>query len=89
MESCRRLTDFTQFRILGQFKPVGEIIRNDLTARQKEKLLQHILASVRDLEVTDAAVLLPMFMGSAAIQQAVLKSVVGFIGKEFSLQLVD
>ncbi|XP_037028652.1 protein C19orf12 homolog [Bradysia coprophila] len=73
----------------GQFKPVSEIIRNDLTARQKEKLMEHIMASVRDLDVTDAAILLPMLMGSASIQQAVLSSVVTFVGKELNLQMVN
>ncbi|KAG4068743.1 hypothetical protein HA402_002434 [Bradysia odoriphaga] len=73
----------------GQFKPVSEIIRNDLTVQQKEKLMEHIMASVRDLDVTDAAVLLPMLMGSASIQQAVLSSVVTFVGKELNLQMVN
>lgn len=77
------------FHILGQFKPVAEIIQNDLTVRQKEKLVEHIRASVRDLEVADAALLLPLLMGSLSIQEAVLSSVVTFVGKELGLQVVD
>jgi len=82
-------SDDNNFRILGQFRSVGDIIRNDLTTQQKEKLMEHVMASVRDLEVTDAAILLPMLVGSASIQQAVLSSVVSFIGNELSLQVID
>lgn len=73
----------------GQFKPVSEIIKNDLTPIQREKLLEHIMASVRDFQVTDVAILLPMLMSTASIQQTVLNTVVSFIGNEMRLQVVD
>lgn len=65
------------------------MIKNDLTARQKEQLLGHIMAAVQDIQVTDIAILLPMLMNSAPIQQTVLNTVVSFIGNEMRLQVVD
>lgn len=75
--------------ISGQFKPVSEVIQKDLTDRQKEQLMGHIMASVRDIQVTDVAILLPMLMTSAPIQQTVLNTVVSFMANEMRLQLVD
>lgn len=73
----------------GQFKPVSEIIKNDLTDRQKEELMENIMASVRDIQVTDVAILLSMIMSTSSIQQTVLNAVVAYIGNEMKLQLVD
>lgn len=47
------------------------------------------MAAVRDVDVTDGVVLLPMLMNSAAVQEKVLSAVVTYIGKEMSLQLID
>lgn len=56
---------------------------------QREKLLNHIIASVRDVQVADISMLLPLLVSNASIQQAVLNTVVSFIGNELKLQLVD
>lgn len=47
------------------------------------------MASVQNLQVTDVAILLPMLMNTASLQQTVLNTVVSFIGNEMSLQVVD
>ncbi|KAJ6637561.1 Protein Nazo [Pseudolycoriella hygida] len=72
-----------------EFKSLGEIIKNDLTDYQREQLLQHIMASVRDIEITDIAILLPLLMSTESVQATVLKTVVTYIGRELSLRVVD
>lgn len=78
-----------RYSVSGTFKPVSHIIKNELTVRQKEKLYEHIMASVRDIDVTDVAILMPLLLNNASIQQKVLTSVATFIGNELSMQIVD
>lgn len=73
----------------GKFRSAGDIIRNELTDRQREKLMEHIMKAVADLQITDVAMLLPLLAGSSAIQMEVLKGVVGFLTSEMRLQIVD
>lgn len=73
----------------GKFRSAGDIIRNELTDRQREKLIEHIMKAVADLQITDVAMLLPLLAGSSAIQMEVLKGVVGFLTSEMRLQIVD
>lgn len=75
--------------VSGQFKPISEVIRNDMTIRQKEMLKEHILAAVSGFEPKDLAILLPLIMGNHSIQTAVLRTVVSFITNEMHLQIVD
>lgn len=76
------------YLFLGQFKSVAEVIRNDMTDRQREQLKDHILAVASDFEVTDLAALLPMIMMSnSSIQAAVLKTVITFVTNEMHLQI--
>ncbi|KAL9695321.1 hypothetical protein quinque_014606 [Culex quinquefasciatus] len=63
----------------GKFRAVGEIIRHDMTEREREKLKDHLVAALSEFHPTDMAVLLPLLMGSAAAQRAVLSTVVSFL----------
>lgn len=64
------------------FRSVGDIIRNDLTVRQKQELYDHILNTVRSMHPTDVMMLLPLITSSASIQEAVMKTVVTFVTNE-------
>lgn len=65
----------------GSFKPVSEIIRNDLTVQEREMLTEKIIGAVREFEPTDLALLLPLIMGNPSIQQSVLRTVTSFISE--------
>lgn len=73
----------------GTFKPLGEILRHDLTERQREQLQQHIINSVRDVHPTDLAMLIPLIMGDAGVQRAVLSTVTSFVTNEMGLRMID
>jgi len=62
---------------------------NDLTDRQREKLVQHVSKAVADIHPTDVVLLLPLIMQNASIQQAVLNTVMSFVTNELRMQIVD
>lgn len=74
---------------LTDFRPVGDIIRNDLSAMQQERLYEHIVNAVRQIEPIDVLTLAPLLMGSASVQQAVLKTVISFISNELKMQIAN
>ncbi|XP_065366525.1 protein C19orf12 homolog [Calliphora vicina] len=73
----------------GSFRPLGDVIINDLTDTQKEQLVQHVTKAVQDVHPTDLVMLLPLIMNNLSIQQAVLKTVVSFVSNELRLQVID
>lgn len=73
----------------GTFRPLGDVIINDLTDTQKEQLVQHVTKAVQDVQPTDLIMLLPLIMNNQSIQQAVLKTVVSFVSSELRLQIID
>ncbi|KAI8121650.1 hypothetical protein FF38_06494 [Lucilia cuprina] len=73
----------------GSFRPLGDVIINDLSDTQKEQLVQHVTKAVQDVHPTDLVMLLPLIMNNVSIQQAVLKTVVSFVSNELRLQVID
>ncbi|XP_030378217.1 protein C19orf12 homolog [Scaptodrosophila lebanonensis] len=73
----------------GKFRPLGEVILNDLTDRQREQLVQHVSKAVAEIHPSDVVMLLPLLMNNASIQQAVLKTVVSFVSNELRMQIID
>lgn len=73
----------------GTFRPVSDVIMNDLSDREKEALVNHVRSAVAQFEITDMALLLPMLMSNVSIQQAVLKTVVTFMTNEMRMSIVD
>lgn len=71
------------------FRPVGEIIRHDLTMQQRERLTEHIVNSVRQIHPTDLVVLLPIIMNNGSLQMAVLKTVTTFISNEMQMHIAN
>lgn len=73
----------------GTFKPLSEILRYDLTERQQQQLYESINNAVRDIHPTDITLLIPLIMGDAGIQMAVLRTVTSFITNEMGLRMID
>lgn len=71
------------------FRTVGDIIQNDLTQEEKWRLHEHIVNSVRHLQPSDAAMLLPLLMSTPSLQEAVLKTLVSFITNEMRYTLAN
>ncbi|KAH8309990.1 hypothetical protein KR044_004248 [Drosophila immigrans] len=73
----------------GTFRPLGEVILNDLTDRQREMLVQHVSKAVAEIHPTDVVMLLPLITQNASIYQAVLSTVMSFVTNELRMQIVD
>jgi hypothetical protein len=72
-----------------KFKPISQIIMNDMTDAQRERLAASIAAVIADLRVEDVALLLPMLLNNPGAKEAVLRSVIAFMQNEMQLQIVD
>lgn len=75
--------------ITGTFRPLGEVILNDLTDAQREQLVQHVTTAVADVQPTDLVMLLPLITQNASIQQAVLNTIMSFVTNELRMQIID
>ncbi|EDV95453.1 protein C19orf12 homolog [Drosophila grimshawi] len=73
----------------GTFKPLGEVILNDLTDRQRESLVQHVTNAIAEIHPTDVVLLLPLIAKNASIQQAILNTIMSFVSNELRMQIVD
>lgn len=73
----------------GTFRPIGEILMNDLTDQQQEALVQHVQAAVADVGVSDLALLIPLLARNTDIQMAVLQTVTAFVTNELRMQIID
>lgn len=73
----------------SDFRAVGDIIRNDLTHQEKEKLQEHIVNAVRQLHPADIVMLMPLIMNTPSLQEAVLKTVVSFITNEMRYSIAN
>ncbi|EAT33085.1 AAEL014657-PA [Aedes aegypti] len=73
----------------GKFRPVSHIILHEMSEREREKLKDHLVAALAEFHPTDVAMLLPLLMGNAAAQRAVLSTVASFITNEMRMQIID
>ncbi|XP_062551885.1 protein C19orf12 homolog [Armigeres subalbatus] len=73
----------------GRFRPVSHIILHEMNDREQEKLKNHIVAALSEFHPTDMVMLLPLLMGNAGAQRAVLSTVASFITNEMRLQIID
>ncbi|XP_068159231.1 protein Nazo-like [Drosophila tropicalis] len=71
------------------FRPLGEIILNDLTDTQREQLVQHVTKAVQDVHPTDLAMLLPLIMSNVPVQLTVLNTVKSFAQTNLKLNIID
>lgn len=78
-----------QLLIFLDFRTVGDIIRNDLSSEEKERLQEHIINAVRQLHPADAVMLLPLIMNTPSLQEAALKTAVTFITNEMRYAIAN
>lgn len=71
----------------GSFKPLSEIVRYELTDRQKDQLRMHVVNAFRQVHPTDLAFLIPKLMGDAGIQAMLMKEVANFLTREVGLMI--
>ncbi|KAJ4448645.1 hypothetical protein ANN_00035 [Periplaneta americana] len=72
-----------------EMKPVAQVILQDMSHAQRQKLLASVMAVVEDLRVEDAALLMPLLLGNPGAKEAVLCAVAHFLQSEMSLQIMD
>lgn len=72
-----------------KFKPIPQIIMNDMTDAQRERLVASVSTVIADLCVEDAALLLPLLLNNPGAKEAVLRSVFAFLQNEMQLQIMD
>jgi hypothetical protein len=72
-----------------KFKSVPQVIMNDMTAAQRERLVASVSRVIEDLRMEDIALLLPMLLNSPGAKEAILKSVFAFLQNEMQLQIMD
>lgn len=71
------------------FKTVGDIIRNELTFAEKQRLEEHIVNAVRQIGPADIAMLLPLIMNTPSLQQAALRTVTTFVTNELRYTMAN
>jgi len=71
------------------FKPVSEIIRDDLTVAQKEMLAQKIFSAINEFHPKDIAALLALLANNQSLQKSVIETVANFLTKEMKLRIID
>lgn len=86
-----QLTNFPSLSLLfiGSFRPLGEVLMNDLTDTQKERLVNHVTKAIERIHPSDLVMLLPLILNNAAIQEAVFKTVFSFVRNELRLEIID
>uniref|UniRef100_A0A2M4ASM0 Putative conserved plasma membrane protein n=1 Tax=Anopheles triannulatus TaxID=58253 RepID=A0A2M4ASM0_9DIPT len=77
------------YAMSANFKPVSEIIRNELTVAERERLKERILNALSEFQPTDLVVILSLLTGNVSAQRAVLTAVATFITNEMRMQIID
>lgn len=72
---------------VSDFRPVADIIRNDLTAVQRERLYERIVNAVRQVQPQDLIALAPLLLTSMTVKQAVIHTISSFVANELQMQL--
>lgn len=73
----------------GKFKSLAEVIRDDMTPHQREHLANRVEHALRGFEIQDLAILLPLLMENANIQQAIIRTVISFLEHEMRMQIMQ
>ncbi|XP_052865005.1 protein C19orf12 homolog isoform X5 [Anopheles cruzii] len=77
------------YAMSNDFKPVSHIIKHELTVQEQERLKERILGALAEFGSRDLVVILPLLMGNASAQQAVLSTVISFLTKDMRMQIID
>ncbi|XP_049937689.1 protein C19orf12 homolog [Schistocerca serialis cubense] len=61
------------------FKPLPQILKEDLSVQQKEELVRSVRAVINDIRVEDAVMLATLIVGNRTLSKTVLQLVVNFL----------
>ncbi|CAO1382258.1 unnamed protein product [Diamesa tonsa] len=73
----------------GQFRSAAEIIINDLSNEEKQRLCDHVVQAFIEFQPQDLVLLLPLLTSSVQFQQIVLSKVIHFLTHEMNMQIED
>lgn len=72
-----------------KFKPIPQVIMDDMTDAQRERLVASVSAVIADLRVEDISLLLPLLLENQAAKETILRSIFAFLQNEMQLQIMD
>lgn len=77
------------FEFSGDFRSAAEILLNDLSEGEVDRLMNHLRNAVERFEVTDLAMLVPLLATNATVKQAVLTTVMNFITNDLGMSIIN
>lgn len=66
-----------------------EVLRDDLTEDQREKLSHHVVEAFRDFGPQDIALLIPFLTANGPFQKIIIGKLVEFLTNEMRMQIID
>ncbi|KAG5893126.1 hypothetical protein JTB14_034147 [Gonioctena quinquepunctata] len=72
----------------GQYRPVIDILRNDLTPQQKNRLINAVNNVLNSIKPEDCITLLTFVLTNASLKEAVLVEIGNFLLREMSLKMI-
>lgn len=72
----------------AQFKPLAEVLLNDMTPAQQALLVNRVNRIIRDLDIQDAITLGTIFLANGSVRAQVLGLLTDFVRSDLNLQLM-
>ncbi|XP_047096667.1 uncharacterized protein LOC124709062 [Schistocerca piceifrons] len=76
---CSTLGGIAAYIMSDNFKPLPQILKEDLSVQQKEELVRSVRAVINDIRVEDAVMLATLIVGNRTLSKTVLQLVVNFL----------
>lgn len=71
----------------NKFRPIGQVIMEDMTPKQRQELGARIVRAFEGFDVTDLALLSSLVLQNQNLQATALTTVIGFVEKELRCQV--
>lgn len=80
---------FISYNSTQNFKSVAEILRDDLTEDEKNRLCDAVIETARNVDWRDVGGLIVLLQTSTSIQTAVIQAVIKFLTSEMRMTIID